>query len=114
MMMTRSRRAWPALVLLACVGVSLSCLPDGAGALPSGTGTAPAGTVTAAAQASSKISEAAARRIAWGSGIDHIEDIVLADGRWQVAGRDRSGTEITVDIHARDGRVLDQTGLLAN
>jgi hypothetical protein len=119
MMMTRSRRAWPALVLLACVGVSLSCLPYGAGALPAGTGTAPAGTVAAgtvaaAAQASSKISEAAARRIAWGSGIDHIEDIVLADGRWQVAGRDRSGTEITVDIHARDGRVLGQTGLLAN
>ncbi|HEV2554781.1 MAG TPA: hypothetical protein VGV17_13560 [Bosea sp. (in: a-proteobacteria)] len=112
--MTRSRRAWPALVLLACVGVSLSCLPEGAGALPAGSGSAPAGVGAPTGPETGKMSEASARRIAWGSGIDHIEDVVLADGRWQIAGRDRSGVEITVDIHVGDGRLLDQTGLLAN
>ncbi len=105
--MTRSRRAWLALVLLACVGVSLSCLPDGAGALPAGTGTAPAGTVAASIHAPAyRVSEEAARRIAWRSGVDHIEDLVLVDERWEVAGRDRSGNELAVDIHAHDGRIL--------
>ena len=53
-----------------------------------------------------RVSEEAARRIAWRSGIDHIEDLLLVDERWEVAGRDRSGNEVTVDIHAHDGRIL--------
>lgn len=53
------------------------------------------------------VSEAAARRIAWRSGVDHIEEIVLSGERWEIAGRDRSGNEKALDIHAFDGRILN-------
>ena len=53
-----------------------------------------------------RVSEDAARRIAWRSGIDHVEDLLLVDERWEVAGRDRNGNEVAVDIHAHDGRIL--------
>lgn len=53
-----------------------------------------------------RVSEDAARRIAWRSGIDHVEDLLLVDERWEVAGRDRGGNEVAVDIHAHDGRIL--------
>lgn len=117
--MIRARRTWPVLALLAGAGIALSCVSDRAGALPARDGTVSPTAVTPPHKtldksSRDKISEASARRIAWGSGIDHIEDVLLADGRWQVAGRDRNGNEITVDIHVHDGRVLDQTGLFAN
>ena len=54
-----------------------------------------------------RVSEASARRIAWRSGVDHIEEIMLSGEQWQVAGRDRSGNEIALDIHAHDGSLLD-------
>lgn len=54
-----------------------------------------------------RVSEEAARRIAWRSGVDHIEEIMLAGEHWEVAGRDRAGNELALDIHAHDGRVLD-------
>jgi hypothetical protein len=54
-----------------------------------------------------RVSEEAARRIAWGSGVDHIEEIVLSGELWEVAGHDRFGNEKALDIHAYDGRVLD-------
>ncbi len=53
-----------------------------------------------------KVSEESARRIAWRSGVDHIEEIVLSGERWEVAGRDRTGNEKALDIHAYDGSVL--------
>jgi hypothetical protein len=54
-----------------------------------------------------RLSEEAARRIAWRSGVDHIEEIVLSGELWEVAGRDRAGNEKALDIHAYDGSVLD-------
>ncbi|KPF65981.1 hypothetical protein IP69_16035 [Bosea sp. AAP35] len=53
------------------------------------------------------VSEQAARRIAWRFGFDHIEEIVLAGDRWEIAGRDRAGHEKLLDIHAYDGRILN-------
>jgi len=53
------------------------------------------------------VSEASARRIAWRSGLDHIEEVVLLDEHWEVAGRDRTGNEKTLAIDADDGRVLN-------
>ncbi|MET3891468.1 hypothetical protein ABIE41_002544 [Bosea sp. OAE506] len=68
---------------------------------------APAAMQTASIHAPAyRVTEKAARRIAWRSGVDHIEDLVLVDERWEVAGRDRSGNEVAVDIHAHDGRIL--------
>lgn len=54
-----------------------------------------------------RVSEESARRIAWRSGVDHIEEITLSGELWQVAGRDRAGNEKALDIHAYDGSVLD-------
>ncbi|HEY5794992.1 MAG TPA: hypothetical protein VIU82_08240 [Bosea sp. (in: a-proteobacteria)] len=54
-----------------------------------------------------RVSEASARRIAWRSGLDHIEEIALLGEHWEVAGRDREGNEMTLAIHAHDGSVLD-------
>lgn len=54
-----------------------------------------------------RLSEDDARYIAWSSGIDHIEEIVLSGNRWEIAGRDRMGQEIRLDIDAADGRLLD-------
>ena len=53
------------------------------------------------------VSEQAARRIAWRSGIDHIEEIVLSGEHWEIAGRDRAGKEKALDIHAHDGSILN-------
>jgi len=52
------------------------------------------------------LSEDGARQIAWRSGLDHIEEIVLSGKRWELAGRDRTGQEMTLDIDAGDGRLL--------
>jgi hypothetical protein len=54
-----------------------------------------------------RVTEDAARRIAWRFGFDHIEEIVLAGDRWEIAGRDRAGHEKLLDIHAYDGRILN-------
>lgn len=54
-----------------------------------------------------RVSEASARRIAWRSGLDHIEEIVLSGERWEIAGRDRTGKEKALDIHADDGSVIN-------
>lgn len=54
-----------------------------------------------------RVTESAARQIAWRFGFDHIEEIVLAGDRWEIAGRDRAGSEKLLDIHAYDGRVLN-------
>lgn len=54
-----------------------------------------------------RVSEQSARRIAWRSGLDHIEEIALLGEQWEIAGRDREGNEIVLAIHAHDGRVLD-------
>lgn len=54
-----------------------------------------------------RVSEETARRIAWSSGLDHIEEIALLGERWEVAGRDREGNEKVLDIHAHDGSVID-------
>jgi len=54
-----------------------------------------------------RISEASARRIAWRSGMDYIEEITLAGDHWEVAGRDRMGNEKALDIHVEDGRILN-------
>ena len=61
-----------------------------------------------------RVSEDAARRIAWRSGMDHVEEILLVDERWEVAGRDRNGIELTVDIHAQNGRILDHDPAIGN
>ena len=54
-----------------------------------------------------RVSEESARRIAWRSGVDNIEEIILSGERWEIAGRDRSGNEKALDIHAYDGSVLN-------
>ncbi|KRE00309.1 hypothetical protein ASE63_09565 [Bosea sp. Root381] len=59
-----------------------------------------------AATPAARLSEDDARHIAWRSGLDHIEEIMLSGERWEVAGRDRTGQEITLDIDAKDGRLL--------
>lgn len=53
------------------------------------------------------VSEASARRIAWRSGLDRVEEVALLGDQWEVAGRDRSGNEKTLAIHAHDGRILN-------
>lgn len=59
-----------------------------------------------AATATPAITERSARDIAWSAGLVHVEEILLLDGRWEIAGRDRDGDELTLDIDARDGRLL--------
>ncbi|WP_332683537.1 PepSY domain-containing protein [Bosea sp. (in: a-proteobacteria)] len=53
-----------------------------------------------------KISEARARAIAFDHGLVHVEEISLFEGRWELAGRDRSGDELVIDLNARDGSLL--------
>lgn len=53
-----------------------------------------------------RISEDAARRIAWTHGLIHIEEVVLIGGRWEVSGRDREGFENTLDIRICTGEVV--------
>lgn len=53
------------------------------------------------------ISESKARRIAWSAGLVHVEEIVRAGDRWEVAGRSVDDDEMTLDIDIRNGRILD-------
>jgi hypothetical protein len=53
-----------------------------------------------------KISEAQARSIAFRHGLVHIEEIALADWRWEIAGRAQGGLEVTLDLNAYDGSVI--------
>lgn len=52
------------------------------------------------------IDEKAARHIAWTHGLIHLEEIMLMGHRWEVAGRDREGFEMTLDIGACSGKIL--------
>lgn len=54
------------------------------------------------------VTERLARDIAWSAGVVHVDEIVLLDDRWEVAGRNRSGDELALDIDARDGSLLGQ------
>jgi len=75
-----------------------------------------AGQVAAEASASGKarktaapqptISESQARSIAFRHGLVHIEEIALAESRWEIAGRDPDGAERALDLSAHDGAVL--------
>lgn len=53
-----------------------------------------------------KISESQARVIAFSHGLVHVEEIALAGGRWELAGRDPDGDELTLDLNAHDGSVI--------
>ena len=80
-----------------------------ANAAPSGSTSGEASSAHAKAKKPGQptVSEASARRIAWRSGVDHIEEIILSGERWEVSGRDRIGNEKALDIHAYDGSVLN-------
>ncbi|TCR61825.1 PepSY domain-containing protein [Bosea sp. BK604] len=52
-----------------------------------------------------RIDERQARRIAWDYGIVRIEEIALAGGRWEIAGRDDEDGELALDIDAHSGKV---------
>ncbi len=53
-----------------------------------------------------RISESQARSIAFSHGLVHVEEIALAGGRWEIAGRDPDGDELTLDLNAHDGSVI--------
>jgi hypothetical protein len=53
-----------------------------------------------------KITEAQARSIAFRHGLVHVEEIALADWRWEIAGRAQGGVEVTLDLNAYDGSVI--------
>ena len=57
--------------------------------------------------ASTTISEQRARDIAWSAGLVHIEQIIRAGDRWEVAGRTAEDDEISLDIDIKNGRILD-------
>jgi hypothetical protein len=52
------------------------------------------------------IGEAQAREIAWRNGLLIVEEISRMGHVWALAGRDREGLELVVDIDGRDGTVL--------
>jgi len=52
------------------------------------------------------IDELAAREIAWRHGLSTVEEIARNGHVWELAGRDRRGVEIALDIDAHDGSVL--------
>ncbi len=54
-----------------------------------------------------KINEARARSIAFSHGLVHIEEIALSGYRWEIAGRDPDGAELTLDVNAHDGTVIE-------
>jgi hypothetical protein len=58
------------------------------------------------AAAKPRITEAQARSIAFRHGLVHIEEIALADWRWEIAGRAQGGVEVTLDLNAYDGSVV--------
>uniref|UniRef100_A0A9E8CRV9 PepSY domain-containing protein n=1 Tax=Bosea sp. NBC_00436 TaxID=2969620 RepID=A0A9E8CRV9_9HYPH len=53
------------------------------------------------------ISEQRARDIAWSAGLVHIEEIIRAGDRWEVAGRTAEDDEMSLDIDIKNGRILD-------
>jgi hypothetical protein len=53
-----------------------------------------------------KITEAQARSIAFRHGLVNVEEIALADWRWEIAGRAQGGVEVTLDLNAYDGSVI--------
>lgn len=53
-----------------------------------------------------RITESQARSIAFRHGLVHIEEIALADWRWEIAGRAQGGVEVTLDLNAYDGSVI--------
>ncbi|CAN7293341.1 PepSY domain-containing protein [Bosea sp. LjRoot237] len=59
-----------------------------------------------AAATAPRISEAQARSIAFKHGLVHVEEIALADWRWEIAGRAQGGIEVTLDLNAYDGSVI--------
>lgn len=61
---------------------------------------------TPAAATKPRITEAQARSIAFRHGLVHVEEIALADWRWEIAGRAQGGLEVTLDLNAYDGSVI--------
>ncbi|MDX3806363.1 hypothetical protein ACXIUS_16060 [Bosea thiooxidans] len=53
------------------------------------------------------ISESRARAIAWSAGLVHVEEIIRAGDRWELAGRTVDDDEIILDIDVEDGRILN-------
>lgn len=53
------------------------------------------------------ISESKARQIAWSAGLVHVEEIIRAGDRWEIAGRSLDDIEMVLDIDIRNGRILD-------
>ncbi|WP_293801218.1 hypothetical protein [uncultured Bosea sp.] len=53
------------------------------------------------------ISEQRARDIAWSAGLVHIEVIIRAGDRWEIAGRTAEDDEMSLDIDIKNGRILD-------
>lgn len=102
-MLATIRASMSAVLLMAPLGAAMPAL---ASATPPVVQSPSVRIPAAAAQPRQAIAEAAARQIAWRSGIDHIEEALLWGDRWEIAGRDREGNEIALDIHAYDGRVL--------
>jgi uncharacterized membrane protein YkoI len=63
-------------------------------------------TNTPAGAGAPAISMDEARRIANENGMVRIEEISLADGKWEIEGRDSTGAEIEIDLRASDGTVI--------
>jgi hypothetical protein len=82
----RNRIAFAAL-LLTCLAV-----PPGAGAQTVGVGTP-------------LLSVDEARDIAVTNGVVFIRKIELDDGKWKVAGRDRAGRRVEMEIDPRTGEI---------
>lgn len=59
-----------------------------------------------ASAAKPRITESQARSIAFRHGLVHIEEIALADWRWEIAGRSQGGVEVSLDLNAYDGSVI--------
>ena len=57
--------------------------------------------------ANATISEQRARDIAWRAGLVHVEVIIRAGDRWEVAGRTAEDDEMSIDIDIKNGRILD-------
>ena len=57
--------------------------------------------------ADATISERQARDIAWRAGLVHVEVIIRAGDRWEVAGRTAEDDEMSIDIDIKNGRILD-------
>ncbi|MDP2296607.1 MAG: PepSY domain-containing protein [Pseudolabrys sp.] len=64
------------------------------------------GATTGNATATAQLTIEDARRIARENGMKTVKEIELDDGRWEVEGRDGTGREMEIEIHARTGAVL--------